>query len=154
MSATFKIYINENNNETPIFFKDYTFNLNLKIIDTKTEILNELNKQYNKESKYNYLNLDNITFRVYKDYGKQFFDLGLLPNTIDNYTIEQFTDSGRTFSFIAIPTNIEIKKIKKNNDSNNSFIKNMIKESREKEKLNNNEFMFYEDEFPPLNKGT
>ena len=92
MSATFKIYINENNNETPIFFKDYTFNLNLKIIDTKTEILNELNKQYNKESKYNYLNLDNITFRVYKDYGKQFFDLGLLPNTIDNYTIEQFTD--------------------------------------------------------------
>jgi hypothetical protein len=153
MSATFKIYVNENNNETPIFFKDYIFNLNIKIIDTKTEILNELNNH--KESKYNYLNLDNITFRVYKDYGKQFFDLGLLPNTIDNYKLEQFTDSGRTFSFIAIPANIEIKQFQKKNDSNNSFLKNMIKESREKEKINNNnEFTFYEDEFPPLNKGT
>jgi hypothetical protein len=150
MSATFKIYTKENNNETPIFFKDYTFSLNIKIIDAKTEILNELNKQYDKSNMYNYLNLDNITFRVYKDYGKQFFDLGLLPNTIDNYKLEQFTDSGRTFSFIASPINIELKQFQKKYQSNNSFLKNMIKETREKEKANNNKFTFYADEFPPL----
>ena len=122
MTSTFKIYINENNNETPIFFKDYTFKLNLKIIDAKTEILNEINKQ----TQYNYLNLNNITSRVYKDYGKQFFDLGLLPNTIDNYTLEQFTNTGRTFSFIATPINIELKEIQKKNDTGNSFLKNMM----------------------------
>ena len=146
MTSTFKIYINEINNETPIFFKDYTFNLNLKIIDIKTEILNEINKQI----QYNYLNLNNITSRVYKDYGKQFFDLGLLPNTIDNYTLEQFTNTGRTFSFIATPINIELKEIKKKNDTGNSFLKNMIKESREKEKINNNEFTFFDNDFPSL----
>ena len=64
--------------------------------------------------------------------------------------MEQFTNTGRTFSFIATPINIELKEIQKKNDTGNSFLKNMIKESREKEKINNNEFTYYANDFPPL----
>ena len=121
------------------FFKEYTFDLKLKIDDIKNKILKDIGN-------FNYLNLENITERVYKDYGKLFFDLGVLPNTIDNYLLEQFTDRGRVFSFLALPCNID-KVIKK--DNNEGFLKKIIKENREKNNVNN-EFVYYEDDFPPL----
>jgi hypothetical protein len=98
------------------------------------------------ENKFNYLNFENITSRVFKDYGKLFFDKGLLPDTNDNYKIEQFTDSGREFLFIAHPVNIEKNVKNVNKVGNGGFIKNLIKEERNK----NNEFVFYDDDFPPL----
>jgi hypothetical protein len=145
-NVVFKIYINNGNNEH-VFDKDYTFNLNDKIIDIKNKILKDSFK-----NNYNYLEMDNITDKVYKDYGKLFFDKGLLPITINNYKLCEFTNSNRVFSFLVKASNLNIKeeeldqKIKKIKYKNDSFIKKMIKENNK----NNGGYVYDEDDFPPL----
>jgi hypothetical protein len=136
-NVTIKTYIINNNNEQ-IEDNEYIFNLNDKIIDIKNKILNNTFK-----NKYNHLEIINITEKVYKDYGKLFFDKGLLPSSIDNYTLSQFTNEDRIFSFLIKGKNVE-KIIHKHNDKD-SFIKKIIKEDRK-----NSEFKLYDDDFPPL----
>lgn len=121
---------------------EYIFNIDTKMIDVKNKILNDLYKNM----EYNYIDLENITEKIYKDYGKLFFDKGMIPKTIDNYTLSQMTNGNRTFSFIVHPTiyNHEIKK------DTPVFLPKLIKETRMKTKLNKNEFIYYDDEFPPL----
>ena len=132
-----KTYIVNDNNEQ-VEDKEYIFNLNEIIIDIKNKILKDTFK-----NKYNNLEITNITEKVYKDYGKLFFDKGLLPSTINNYKLSEFTNEDRVFSFLVKGTNIQLEKsTKKDSD----FIKKMIKEDRRK----NNEFMIYDDDFPPL----
>jgi hypothetical protein len=137
----FKIFIKNNEYET-VEHKTYEYNGTTKIIDMKKELLHDI---FN--NKFNYLNLENITERVYKDYGKLFFDKGLLPETIDNYKLLEFTNEDRTFLFLALPQNVEVQQIKKINSEDN-FLKKIIKEERKKG--NNNEFKYFEDDFPPL----
>ena len=137
----FKIFIKNDESET-VEHKTYEYSGTTKIIDIKKELLNDI---FN--NKFNYLNLENITERVYKDYGKLFFDKGLLPETIDNYKLLEFTNEDRTFSFLALPKNIEIQQTKKINSEDN-FLKKIIKEDRKKE--NHNEFKYFDDDFPPL----
>jgi hypothetical protein len=136
-TVIFKIYIlNENNESTED--REYIFKLTDRIIDIKNKILKDSFK-----NEYNNLEMTNITEKVYKDYGKLFFDKGLLPSTINNYKLLEFTNEGRTFSFVVKGTNIKIEKIiKKECD----FIKKIIKEDRGK----SNDFMIYDDDFPPL----
>ena len=141
-NITFKIY-NKNNehNKIKILLKEYIFDLKVKIIDIKNIILKEL---FNNE--YNSLDFENINERVYKDFGKLFFDKGLLPSTIDNYKLSDFTNGDRIFEFIAYPKNIEVNNkniIKK--DSNSGVLKKIIMEER-----GTKEFIMYDDEFPPL----
>lgn len=136
-TVIFKIYILNENNES-IEDKEYIFNLNEKIIDIKNKILKDTFK-----NKYNNLEMTNITEKVYKDYGKLFFEKGLLPSTINNYKLSEFTNENRVFSFLVKGVNIQIEKnIKKESD----FIKKIIKEDRKK----SNDFMIYDDDFPPL----
>ena len=137
-TVTFDIYLIDKNNEKTKD-KEYIFNLNDKIIDIKNKILkNTFNDMYNN------LEMTNITEKVYKDYGKLFFDKGLLPKSIDNYKLEQFTNDNRIFSFKVIPINIQ-QFINKGN-KNSSFLKKMIKENNTK----NGEFIYDEDDFPAL----
>lgn len=136
-TVIFKTYILNENNES-IEDREYIFKLTDKIIDIKNKILKDSFK-----NEYNNLEMTNITEKVYKDYGKLFFDKGLLPSTINNYKLLEFTNEGRIFSFIVKGSNIQIEKIiKKESD----FIKKIIKEDRGK----NNDFMIYADDFPPL----
>jgi hypothetical protein len=141
-NITFKIYNQNNeNNKTKILLKEYIFDLKFKIIDIKNIILEEL---FNNE--YNSLDFENINERVYKDFGKLFFDKGLLPSTIDNYKLSDFTNGDRIFEFIAYPKNIDV--IKKNiikQESNSGVLKKIIMEER-----GSKEFIMYDDEFPPL----
>lgn len=137
-TVVFNIYkINTENQK--VLDNSYSFNLNEKIIDIKNKILKNTFK-----NEYNYLDLENITSRTYKDYGKLFFDIGVLPSTIDNYKLVEFTNEGREFLFIGLPKNILIEK-KVNNG--NGVIKRLIKEDR---KQSSNEFVYYDDEFPSL----
>jgi len=136
-TVKFKTYILNDNNEN-IEDREYIFKLTDKIIDIKNKILKD---GFNNE--YNNLEMTNITEKVYKDYGKLFFDKGLLPSTINNYKLLEFTNEGRIFSFVVKGTNIKIEKIiKKESD----FLKKIIKEDRKK----SNDFMIYDDDFPPL----
>jgi hypothetical protein len=138
-TVIFNIYKINTENER-VMDNSYSFNLNEKIIDIKNKILKDSFK-----NEYNYLDLENITLRTYKDYGKLFFDIGLLPSTIDNYKLSEFTNEGREFLFIGHAKNVLIEKKKLNNDS--GIIKRIIKEDR---KNSSNEFIYYDDEFPPL----
>jgi hypothetical protein len=135
-SVIFKIYRLENE-----FYKDYVCNLDDKIIDIKNKILNDIS-----DNKYNYLDFENITERIYKDYGKLFFDIGFIPSINDNYKLSQFTINNREFKFIIHPKSIEIKtNLKKTNEP--SFLKKIILEDRKK---NNDTYQYFEDDFPPL----
>ena len=130
-----KVFIK--NDENIKEHKTYEFNLDSKIIDVKNTILKETF-----DNKYNFIELENITEKIYKDYGKLFFDKGILPSTIDNYKISQFTNEGRVFSFIANSYNKEHNITKKNN--NNGFLKKLYKED------NNTSFVYDDSDFPPL----
>ena len=141
-TVLFKIYKLEN-----VFFKEYVIQLNEKIIDIKNMILNDLNE--NDSSKFNKLEMNNITDRIYKDFGKLFFDKGFVPDTIDNYKLLQLTNGNRTFSFVVNGKNIINNVVqKKNNES--YVLKRIIKEDREKRQKDNNEFYYDKDDFPPL----
>lgn len=135
-----KIYTSDNGNK--VFIKDYLCKLNEKIIDIKNKILEEM------FNTYNYLDFENISERVYKDYGKLFFDIGLLPSTIDNYRLSEFTIDNRIFEFIVYPKNIE-NKYNNKRAQNSSFLQSLILEERKKNKKPN-EFQFFDNEFPPL----
>ena len=114
-----------------------------KIIDIKNKIL----KDNFHTTEFNYLDFENISQKVYKDYGKLFFDKGLLPRTIDNYSLQDFTVEGREFSFLCIPTSV----CEKSKLIDTNFRKKEKKEEIYKTpQKNENKFVFSEDEFPPL----
>ena len=119
-----KIYIkNSLNNEQKLF----NFTLTEKIIDIKKKILNEINN-----GNYDYIDLENITEKIYKDYGKLFFDKGTLPLTIDNYKLGDFTimDETRIYTFVAYPKKIDPKQIQNKVLQNNpNHINNTNKNS-------------------------
>jgi len=141
-TVLFKIY-KLNDNKEQEFFKDYYFTLNENISDIKRTIALELS-----DGKNNYITLENITERIYKDFGKLFFEKSVIPMTVDNYKLEQFTNEGREFSFIAEISDNQPKKIIKNT-AQNSTIKKLIEEDR---KLKNPDsgYVFFDDDFPPL----
>jgi hypothetical protein len=136
-SVIFKIYKLQEKQNEKIFDKEYCIDLKTKISDIKKEILKN---SFNNE--FNYLDLENITDKIYKDFGKLSFDKGIIPNTTDNYKLEQFTINNREFSFIALPKNIIINKTKK---EDSGILKKFVKKE-----LKSNQLFIYDDDFPPL----
>lgn len=138
MSIKINIYILKKNEEALV--ETINQDLNIKIIDFKNQLLSK----YFPEN--NYLEINNITERVYKDYGMLFFDKGILPETNDNYLLSKFTIPNRTFSFLIHGKNIE-KKISNQvqNKQYISFNKYKPKDPNEPEP-----FILKEEDFPPL----
>ena len=148
-------------------FSVYICSMTEKIIDIKNKILKDI---FN-SSEFNYLDFENISEKVYKDYGKLFFDKGILPRTIDNYSLQNFTIENRDFSFLCIPTNIcgVFRKLHQPSVSpvaphpeqallganeKLKLIRNNYSDSRKNPnktlQKNENKFIFNEDDFPPL----
>ena len=140
-SVVFKIFKLENNERK--FIKDYYFDINMKIVDIKNNILSDC---YN--NTYNSLDLENITVKVYKDFGKLFFEKGLLPISIDNYKLSDFTIENRTFEFITYGKNVQKKEIEKKKNNINLLQKNINKEH--KNNKISKEFVIIEEDFPAL----
>jgi len=140
-SVVFKIFKLENNERK--FVKDYYFDLNMKIVDIKNNILSDC---YNND--YNGLDLENITVKVYKDFGKLFFEKGLLPISIDNYKLSDFTIENRTFEFVTYGKNVQKKEIEKKKNNINLLQKNINKEY--KNTKISKEFVIIEEDFPAL----
>ena len=145
-TVLFKIYKLGSDKEH-IFFKEYVMQLDEKIINIKNMILNDLNES--DSSNFNKLEMNNITERIYKDFGKLFFDKGTVPDTIYNYKLLQLTNGNRTFSFTINGKNIINNVVQKKNDQP-YVLKRIIKEDREKRQKDNNEFYYDADDFPPL----
>ena len=138
MSIKINIYILKKKEE--VLVETINQDLNIKIIDFKNQLLSK----YFPEN--NYLEINNITERVYKDYGMLFFDKGILPETNDNYLLSKFTIPDRSFSFLIYGKNIE-KKISNQiqNKQYVSFNKYKPKDPNEPEP-----FILKEEDFPPL----
>ena len=145
-TVLFKIY-KVGNNKEKIFFKKYVIKKNKKIINIKNMILNDLNQ--NDSSNFNKLEMNNITERIYKDFGKLFFDKGVVPDTIDNYKLLQLTNGNRTFLFTVNGKSIINNIVEKKKDES-TVLKRIIKEDKERRQKDNKDFCYYEDDFPPL----
>jgi hypothetical protein len=135
-NITFKIYLNEKKDEN--YINNYNVDLNNKIINVRNNILNDIIKKNIIDNKYNYLEFENITGRVYKDYGKLFFDIGILPKTIDNYKISEFTNDNREFIFIVKPTIINKESEVDKNLTENRFFNKIYTNSDKDINYNNN----------------
>ena len=161
------------------FFKDYTIELNKKIIDLKKNILNDL-KNDNKldNSDINYIDLDNKNEKVFKDFVKLSLNKGILPSSFDNYKFSDITVSDRTFIFIAlqiINKSINLNNIpekifynekntmeniskysnnqnmnKYNNNQNMNKYRNKFNDDKDNSIEKNNNFVFNNNDFPPL----
>lgn len=146
----FNLYVKENNKN--ILKKNLELNLEFTIDEIRNKILKELFD----EKSYNSVILNNITERIYKDYGLLFFDKGILLNTFDHFKLEKFSIPDRTFDFLVEPCNKnKDKEIKYNNknvynrkesyDPNKRF--NINYEEKDEPQKN---FVFHEEDFPPL----
>ncbi len=144
MSIQIKLFMYNNNDIS--FCKEITISLDKTICELKNEILNTLNL-----TEFNDVQINNISERVYKDYGLLFFDKGFLPNNIDNFKLERFTLKDRCFSFIINGININ-----KNNSLPKIAPKNLFnKYKNNKQEMNDKStkqgsFNYNEEEFPPL----
>ena len=146
-TTVLKIFTDKSNLDD---FSVYICSVTEKIIDIKNKMLKDIFDS----NEFNYLDFENISEKVYKDYGKLFFDKGILLRTIDNYSLQDFTIEGREFSFLCIPTNIcEKPKLTRDNyiDSREKVkIESTYKNPNKTLQKNENKFIFNEDDFPPL----
>lgn len=127
--------------------KTYTFHLNDKIIDIKNKICIDLF-----ENKFNYISLENISPRIYKDFGKLFFDKGIMPDTNNNFKLDQFTIKNRTFDFNVYPKNIVIEEKKVEEKKARvmpTYTEPYLKETK-KNIASKNVFVFNDNDFPSL----
>ena len=126
--------------------KEITISLENTINELKNEILNTLNWY-----EFNDVEINNITERVYKDYGMMFFDKGFLQKNIDNFKLNKFTIENRTFSFLVYGVKKEKNKSLPIIIPKNLF--NKYKNEQKEYNINNtnqSSFNYNEEEFPPL----
>lgn len=147
-SININLYMKINNEN--ILKDTISFNIDNKICELREKILH----LFFNEKEYNYVNITNITEKIYKDYGLLFFDKGLLPETLDNYTLNKFTIEDRTFDFLVEPCSknnkFEVNKIVQNNRSKGIYNPNRRFNPQYEEKTEQKEFVFNEEDFPPL----
>ena len=85
---------NKKNDDSNIFaVRSYT--MNTKILDIKNDIVADF---FDKSK--DYLDLVNISPRVFKDFGKVHMSLGNVPRTFDYYTLMDISNPDRTFEFL------------------------------------------------------
>jgi len=144
MSIQIKLFANI---EKKISFqKEITISLESTINELKNEILNTL-----KWNEFNDVEINNITERVYKDYGMMFFDKGFMQKNIDNFKLNKFTIENRSFSFL-----VNGAKKEKNKSLPIIIPKNLFNKYKDKQQdyninnTNQGSFNYNEEEFPPL----
>ena len=141
---TFIIYIFDKDTKTNIEKNTYIYKMSVKIIDIKKNILKN---EYN--DTFNYIDFENISEKIYKNYGKLFFDKGLLPSTIDNYKLSDMTDENRTYKFVIHPKNIITSTLTPINSLKTLDTKAYLSKDYSKD-YSKDEYVFKENDFPPL----
>tara|TARA_B110000037_G_C17010878_1_gene461237 strand:- start:110 stop:565 length:456 start_codon:yes stop_codon:yes gene_type:complete len=150
MSSQVIFHIYKRDNTENAFLKTYQFELKQTVLDVKKTILNEFYKD-----QFNYADLINITEKVYKDYGLLFFDKGIISSINDNYSLDKLTIGNREFTFLIEPSNKELTKRVRDNNTNTQFQNKRTSYENSRFPKNNisNEYVFSEDDFPPLGGG-
>jgi len=156
MDANIKFIIYYNNIKDDSLSKTYTFNnLNTTIIDIKKEIFNDFPK-----TGFNYVDIDYVSDRIYKEIGKYSFNYGIFPRTMDHTRLSNYTDGHKTFHFFIHYSNNEVVVNNENNrrinlsfikkeDDDDDDVKQPIQQQQVPDLFNSNN---YETNFPALGK--
>ena len=89
----------EGGERDPTTIEKFNFDVNTLIIDIRDEMMWKIYRDEKEHNEY-YLEIENITPKIYKDFGKLFFNSGLLPKTIDNFPLSKFVAEERTYEFL------------------------------------------------------
>lgn len=89
----------EGEERDPTTIEKFNFDVNTLIIDIRDEMMWKIYRDEKEHNEY-YLEIENITPKIYKDFGKLFFNSGLLPKTIDNFPLSKFVAEERTYEFL------------------------------------------------------
>lgn len=153
MDANIKFIIYYTNKKDDSLSKTYIYNnLTTKIIDIKKEIFNDFPK-----TGFNYVDLEYVSDRIYKEIGKYSFNYGIFPRTMDNTRLSNYTDGNKTFHFFIHYDNNEVVLNNENNRKINlSFIKKEDEDDGVKQPIQQETNLFdsnnYDKNFPPLGK--
>lgn len=153
MDANIKFIIYYTNKKDDSLSKTYIYNnLTTKIIDIKKEIFNDFPK-----TGFNYVDLEYVSERIYKEIGKYSFNYGIFPRTMDNTRLSNYTDGNKTFHFFIHYDNNEVVLNNENNRKINlSFIKKEDEDDGVKQPIQQETNLFdsnnYDKNFPPLGK--
>ncbi len=97
---TIRFYKKEENENKLLAVKSYT--MLYRMIDIKKEIVKDFF-----DTNKDYLDLVNISPRVFKDFGKVHMALGNVPRTFDFYQLSEISNPDRTFDFLVVPVSLD-----------------------------------------------
>ncbi len=97
---TIRFYKKEDGENKLFTIKSYT--MLYRIIDIKKEIIQDFF-----DKKKDYLDIVNISPRVFKDFGKVHMSLGDVPRTFDFYSLSDISNPDRTFEFLVVPVSLD-----------------------------------------------
>jgi hypothetical protein len=125
----------------------FVFPLHTTFLEVRRRIAEDLFQKPN-----GYVELYNNTSRIYKDYGKLFFDYGLIPSTFDYYPLSDITIGGRTFIFHALPSEDQytIKRDGPSPSTLTGLYQDRFKSKKQRTEEAPAEFVYYENDFPSL----
>lgn len=130
----------EGEKKDPSTIEKFHFDVETLIIDVRDEMMWKIYRDEKHHDEY-YLEIENITSKLYKDFGKLFFNSGLLPKTIDNFPLSKFVAEERTYEFL-----VYRKKKSEINDYNANVIPSYMKPKTEKQIIEEKNKRFREEE--------
>lgn len=159
MAQNITIIIYYNNIKDDSQSKSYIYDINTKIIDIKKQVFEDFPKDG-----YNYIDINYVSERIYKEIGKYSFNHGIFPRTMDNTKLSNYTNGNKTYHFFIHYDNYNI--MTETNDTNDnkrkinlSFIKREEDEDgngngngNDIPKNNLFDKDTYDTNFPPLGK--
>jgi hypothetical protein len=114
-------------------YKRFEFPLTMRVIDIRDEIMWKMYDgcEEREQQDLYYLEMENHTPKLYKEFGKLFFNFGLIPKTQDNYPLSRITSDGKTYIF-------EVYKVLKSQLSDYVPVKKMYEMTEEEKQEFNN----------------
>ncbi len=97
----FEVYLKENNEMILESLERISFDISMRVIDMRDEIMWKMYNSTDERASHDeyYLEIENISPNLVKEFGKLFFNKGLLPKTMDNYPLSRITSVGSSFVF-------------------------------------------------------
>lgn len=99
--VSFEVYLKENDQIISESIERISFDLSMRVIDMRDEMMWKMYNSTEERESHDqyYLEIENISSNLVKEFGKLFFNKGLLPKTMDNYPLSRITSAGSSFIF-------------------------------------------------------
>jgi uncharacterized protein YqfB (UPF0267 family) len=153
MTDTFEIIINIKLDEIE---QKYAFPSNATFRHIKRQIVNDIFTNSEKYSNFKYMEFNNVTPKIYRNFGKICLANGPISGVFDNRFLYEFFNENQEVNFDVIPIeedpnsfeSLTLKSGKREKITSNK-LSNII-DNPEKAKVRVKEFIFNDNDFPPL----